>query len=128
MDNTELLWKQYQQNVELFKFYLDLLVKFNVFFYAVTGAIVAFVLAHVGESSILRLALLLPMIMSVAFAGFFVYGSVLMGVLRRDTFALRDALQLRAAPDPHVLSVLLILFAVIFLLVAVGCAVLLCRI
>lgn len=128
MSNDEILWKQYQTNVELFKFYMDLVVKFNVFFYAVTGAIISFVLAQVGASAMVRWALALPLVMSLCFAVFFVYGAVLMRILRNETFELRDALHLRAAPDVGVLSILLLLFAFIYLLIAIACTILLCRV
>ena len=127
MDAQELLWRQYQQNVDLYKFYMDLTVKFNVFFYAVTGAIVSFVLAQHNGNDLIRFSLLLPLVMSLCFAGFFVYGGVLMRVLKRETFAIRDALRLQAAPDVGVLSVLLYLFSFVFLLIAIGCGVLLCK-
>ncbi len=127
MDSSELLWRQYQQNVDLYKFYMDLTVKFNVFFYAVTGAIVSFALAQHSGNELIRFSLLLPLVMSLCFAGFFVYGGVLMRVLRRETFAIRDALKLKAAPDVGVLSVLLYLFAFVFLIIAIGCGVLLCK-
>jgi hypothetical protein len=32
---TEILWRQYAQFVELYKFYMDLILKLNVFYYAV---------------------------------------------------------------------------------------------
>jgi hypothetical protein len=127
MDTLELLWRQYQQNVDLYKFYMDLTIKFNVFFYAVTGAIVSFALAQHNGNELIRFSLLLPLVMSLCFAGFFVYGGVLMRVLRRETFAIRDALKLQAAPDVGILSVLLYLFAFVFLLIAIGCGVLLCK-
>lgn len=127
VDAPELLWRQYQQNVDLYKFYMDLTIKFNVFFYAVTGAIVSFVLSQHNGNDLIRFALLLPLVMSLCFAGFFVYGGVLMRVLRRETFAIRDALKLQAAPDVGVLGVLLYLFAFVFLLIAIGCGVLLCK-
>lgn len=127
MEVSELLWRQYQQNIDLYKFYMDLTIKFNVFFYAVTGAIVSFALAQHDGNDLVRFSLLLPLVMSLSFAGFFVYGGVLMRVLRRETFAIRDALQLQAAPDVGVLSVLLYLFAFVFLLIAIGCGVLLCK-
>jgi hypothetical protein len=126
-DGRELLWRQYQQNVDLYKFYMDLTIRFNVFFYAVTGAIVSYVLAQHNGNDLIQYALLLPLVMSLCFGGFFVYGAVLMRVLRRDTFAIRDALQLQAAPDVGVLSVLLYVFAFVFLLIAIGCGVLLCQ-
>ncbi len=127
MNPQELLWRQYQQNIDLYKFYMDLTVKFNVFFYAVTGAIVSYALAQHNSNAIIKYALALPFAMSLCFAGFFVYGGILMRVLKRETFAIRDALGLQAAPDVGLLSVLLYLFTFIFLLIAAGCGVLLCQ-
>jgi len=46
MDQQEIPWRQYSQTVELYKFYMDLMVKFNVFYYAVTGAILSFFFAN----------------------------------------------------------------------------------
>ncbi|MHB1642726.1 MAG: hypothetical protein ACYDD9_06440 [Acidithiobacillus sp.] len=126
MDRQELLWRQYQQNVDLYKFYMDLTIKFNVFFYAATGAIVSYVLAQHNGNDLIQYALVLPLVMSLCFGCFFVYGAVLMGAFRRDIFAIRDALQLQVAPDVRVLSVLLYVFAFVFLLIAIGCGVLLC--
>jgi len=63
--------------------------------------------------------------MSVAFSGFFVYGAVLMGALRQEVFAIRDALGLKVAPELQVLSVFLYIFAVVFSLIAIGCGYLL---
>ena len=127
MDPHELLWRQYQQNVDLFRFYMDLTVKFNVFFYAVTGAIVSYVLANHNGSDIVQYAVILPIVMCIFFALFFVYGAVLMRVLRKDTFAIRDALGLRAAPDVGVLTVFLSGFAIMYVLIAIGCGVLICK-
>lgn len=125
--DSELLWRQYQQNVDLYKFYMDLTIKFNVFFYAVTGAIVSFALAQHNGNDLIRFSLLLPLVMSLCFAGFFVYGGILMRILKQETFAIRDALKLQAAPDVGVLSVLLYLFAFIFSLIFIGCVVLFCK-
>lgn len=128
MNDRELLWKQYEQNISLFRFYMELLVKLSVFHYAVTGAIISFVLVNSNSNSLIKFALLLPLVMSVSFAGFFIYGAVLANVLRRETFQIRDAFGLRAAPDIGVLSVVLILFSIIYVLTAIGCGVLLCKI
>lgn len=127
MDPQELLWRQYQQNIDLYRFYMDLTVKFNVFFYAVTGAIVSYSLAQHDSNALIKYALALPLVMSLCFAAFFVYGGVLMRILKKETFAIRDALRLQAAPDVGVLSVLLYLFAFIFLMIAIGCVTLLCQ-
>jgi len=121
MEPNELLWRQYQQIVELYKFYMDLVIKFNIFYYAVTGAIISFFFAN---SSIPRIkyALLFPIIMSLAFIVFFIYGAYLMKFLKMEVFAIRDALKLKVAPDVGVLSVLLLIFSVVFITVAIGCS------
>ena len=126
MDAQEILWRQYSQTVELYKFYMDLTVKFNVFYYAVTGAILSFFFAnpHIDD---IEFSLVLPLIISVAFAAFFIYGAILMKLLRREVFEIRDALGLRVAPDVGVLSVLLYIFASVFLIVATGCGYLIWR-
>ncbi len=121
MDAAELLWRQYSQSVDLYKFYMDLVVKFNIFYYAVTGAILSFVFAHPDAEDV-KYALVLPIIMSVAFASFFIYGALLMGVTRADVFAIRDRLGLQVAPDVGVLSVLLYIFSAVFIVVAIGCS------
>jgi len=124
MTNTEILWGQYKQNVELYKFYMELIIKFNVFNYAVTGAIVSFFFANQNIPDI-KYSLLLPIIMSIAFAGFFIYGAILMKYLRAEVFEIRDALELAVAPDIGVLSVLLYIFSAIYIVVAgaLACAV-----
>jgi len=118
--NPDILWKQYSQTVELYKFYMDLTVKFNVFYYAVTGGILTFYFGNPGIENI-KYALILPIIMSLAFAGFFIYGGYLMRYLRTDVFEIRDALSLKVAPDVGVLAHLLYIFAVVFIVVAAGC-------
>jgi hypothetical protein len=117
MDNRELLWKQYQLNVDLYRSYLELVLKVNLFYYAITGAIVSFYFAHPGEP-LVRFSLILPLVMSVAFSGFFIYGAVLSRHSRTEIFNIRDALKLQTAPEVNVLIVFLYIFAVVFALVA----------
>jgi hypothetical protein len=117
LSERELLWRQYNLHVDLYKFYLDISLKLNVFFYLITGGILTFYFANSSEP-LIRYSLLLPIILSVAFGGVFIYGSILMSVIRRDIFQIRDNLNLDVAPDVRVLSVLLRVFAIIFFVVA----------
>ena len=117
MDNRELLWKQYQLNIDLYRSYLELVLKVNLFYYAITGAIVSFYFAHASDP-LVRFSLLLPLVMSVAFAGFFIYGAILSRHTRTEIFNIRDALGLQTAPEVQVLVVFLWIFATIFALVA----------
>lgn len=42
----EILWRDYALSADLYKFYLDLVVKVNVFYYAITGGIASFCFAQ----------------------------------------------------------------------------------
>ena len=117
MEDRDLLWKQYQLNIDLYRSYLELVLKVNLFYYAITGAIVSFYFAHAADS-LIRFALVLPLVMSVAFSGFFIYGAILSRHTRMEIFKIRDALGFHTAPEVRVLIVFLWIFAVIFALVA----------
>ena len=115
--DREVLWKQYALHVDLYKFYLDLAIKVNVFYYAITGAILTYYFQH-STDGVARFALLLPIAFSLAIGGMFFYGATLLGVVRRELFAIRDALGLSVAPDIRVLTVFLYAFGTI--LIATG--------
>lgn len=115
----EILWRQYALHVDLYKFYLDLSVKINVFYYAVTGAIVAYYFQH-RTDGVTRYALLLPIAFSFALGGLFFYGAGLLGVTRDELFSIRDRLGLGTAPELKVLAVFLRLFGAILLITGLG--------
>jgi len=119
MPDKEILWKQYAQNVDLYKFYLDLVVKMNVFYYGITGAILTYYFGH-SSDPLSRFALLLPIIFSLAISAIFLYGSVLLRVARAELFRIRDQLGLDAAPEMMVLIVFLRVFGAILILVCVA--------
>lgn len=114
------LWKQYEISVDLYKHYLKLAIEINVFYYAITGAIVSYYFTHHMESPEIRFALLLPILMSVLLALFFIYGSIMNRYSRDEMFRVRDALGLRVAPEFAVLGWLLIVFAALMVLVALS--------
>ena len=118
MKDKELLWKQYNLYVELYKHYLELIIKFSVFYYAVTGAILSFYFSK-EDVSVIKYSLLFPFFMSLGFGVFFIYSARLVHVVRDDLFAIRDALELNSAPEMKVLIVLLYLSAILFFRVTV---------
>ena len=121
----ELLWKQYELNVGLYRSYLELALKVNLFYYAITGAILSFYFSHPQETP-LKYALAFPLLMSIALGVFFLYGASLAKVTRKELFNIRDALKLRSAPEVNVLITFLRIFAVLFFLVALSLLWLLC--
>lgn len=112
------LWKQYEIQVDLYKHYLKLTLEMNVFYYAITGAIVSYYFAHRAESAV-QYALFLPIIMSAMFSFLFIWGGQINLVSRKEMFRVRDALGLCTAPEFKVLTWLLRIFAVLMLTVAV---------
>lgn len=102
--SDDLLWKQYALHVDLYKFYLDLTIKINVFYYAVTGAILSYYFQH-PRDGVTEYALGLPVAVSFGLGGLFWYGSFLVNVVRQELFAIRDKLNLSTAPEMQVLTV-----------------------
>lgn len=123
VSRSDLLWKQYELHVGLYKFYLELVVRVNVFYYAITGAIASYYFSH-ETNGVVRFSLLLPIGFSFAIGGMFLYGASLLGVVRSELVSIRIQLELEAEPDVQVLVVLLRLFAIIILGVGVGLTVL----
>jgi len=115
--DKDLLWKQYQLQVDLFKFYLELTVKFTAFYFAATGAILSFYFSRT-DVSLIRYSLLFPIFMSLGFGAIYIYGAVLLRVTRQDIFDLRDKLDLEVAPDTNILGALLIVTALLMFIVA----------
>lgn len=76
-------WKNYEIHAKLYKDYLDLVLKFNIFFYAVTGAVLSYCFSK-PEVPLMRYAILFPAVMSLAFGAFFVYGAKLANVSREE--------------------------------------------
>lgn len=113
----ELLWKQYNLQVDLYKHYLDLVLKFNGFYYAATGAILSFYFSKNGVG-VIRYSLLFPIILSIGFGVLFIYSTLLLRVSRQDLFDIRDKLEFDTAPDVSVLGALLILSSILMFLVA----------
>ena len=117
--DTDVLWKQYAIHVDLYKFYLDVTIKAVAFSYAITGGIVSYVLAK-DAPNVVVFALILPIIMSAALAGTFVYAACLVRHVRSEMFAIRDRLGLKVAPDVGVLSIVLRVFASVLVMTAIG--------
>ena len=119
MENSEKLWKQYEQHITTYKFYLEILVKLMTMFFAVSGAMLSFYFTKTDINSA-KLALYLPLIMSIGLFLFFIIGVFLSTATRNDVFSLRDQLGLEVSPELGVLTLLLGIFTVITLVCAIG--------
>jgi len=118
-EGKEILWRQYQQHIDTYKFYLDIVVRLMVFYFAISGAIVSFYASN-SEAANTKLALFLPFVMGVGLLIFFCIGAVLSLVTRKDLFEIRDSLGLQVAPETGVLTLLLAIFSVVLFVCVSG--------
>jgi hypothetical protein len=115
--SADILWKQYDLQVGLYKGYLELLLKFNVFYYAATGALVSYYFSK-PDIPWMKYSLCFPVLMSVGFATLFIYGASKTHVVRQELFDIRDKLGLDTAPEYKVLFVFLWISAILMVIVA----------
>jgi hypothetical protein len=94
----DLLWQHYEMLVDLYKHYLDVTLKFNAFYYFITGAILSYYFAE-SSNPMMRWTLLFPIFMSAAFALFFFYGAGLHGNARKEVARVAQILGLQVWPD-----------------------------
>jgi len=116
--SPDILWKQYDLQIGLYKGYLELLLKFNVFYYAATGALVSYYFSK-PDIPWMKYSLWFPILMSLGFATLFIYGASKTHVVRQEMFDIRDKLGLDTAPEYKVLYVFLWISAILMLVVAV---------
>ena len=119
MTKSEILWKQYQQHIDTYKFYLDITVKLVGFYFAVSGAMLSFYYTHTDIESA-KLALYLPWLMSLGLFVLFTVGARLSVITRNDLFKIRDELELDVAPDLGMLTILLSIFSLVVLACLIG--------
>ena len=122
--------KEYELHIALYQFYFKLGLDVVSFFFLLTGGIVAYVLTNYKRSPktkirnvefpILKLALLLPILLSGVFGWTFVYAAnkwlAVVGKVRR----FRIYLGLEKVPDMEMMYVLLLVFGYIFFVVGVA--------
>lgn len=116
---SELLWKNYEKHLDMYKTYLDLTLKLNVFHFAICGAIFSFYFANKSIEDA-AYSLLLPALLSFSLVVVFTMGGFMNSVSRKDVFDIRDSLGLRASPDLLILTILLFIFAFANLVIGVA--------
>lgn len=119
MDRQELLWKQYELHVSLYQFYLELTLKVNAAFYAISGAIATYTLTHPADGAA-RAALLVPAVLGLGLASVAIYGAIIQRHTRDELVSIRDQLELETIPEIKILSCLLWVSAFGFLAVSAG--------
>lgn len=119
MNENSINWKNLEMNVDLYKSYLDLVIKLNLFHYAVTGAILSF---HFSKESptVSILGLFLPIFLSSMLGFFLMYWAARARNIRDAIKNGAKKLDLEVYPDGNVLVQLCIVLGIAMILVALG--------
>jgi hypothetical protein len=115
----KLQWREYEVQVDLYKHYMDMLMKVNAFFYIITGGVLSFYFLNYGKPFV-RYALLFPILISCVLGAMFFYGASKWGRVVKLIRGAIDTLDLVKAPDIQVLYFLLSASGIVFLGVGVS--------
>jgi hypothetical protein len=118
MDRNELLWKQYALHVSLYQFYLDLTLKVNVAFYAISGAVATYTLTNQSAGAT-RAALLVPAVLGIGLALVAAYGAIIQDASRNELISIRDELNLQTIPEIKILGLFLWVSVLGFLAISI---------
>jgi len=120
LDSDNLLWKQYNSYVDIFKFYVNVTWQVITWFYAITGAILVYYFDHAKDNSYLRYALVLPAILSFGFYQIFTFGAKQNKDFVRWLNYIRAQLSLPGRLHVEILGRFLELSGKLFLLISLG--------
>jgi len=119
-DQNELLWNQYTKLIDLYKFYLDIVLKANILYYAITGGILTFIFSAKGQNEFVILSLLLPIGMGILLTYIFRKGYILYGEIEKAIIILKEQLCLVAVPKTVILIYALRSSVILFLMTTIG--------
>jgi len=120
--DKDLVWKQYQLQVDLYKHYLDLVIKFNAFYYAVTGAFLSYYFLHFNDD-LVRWALVFPVVMSLFFGWLFLKASRAVKYLDEELENICTLFGF-TSPETRILTLALIASGLLFVGIGLALAVL----
>ncbi|HAV1379305.1 TPA: hypothetical protein JG804_004443 [Vibrio parahaemolyticus] len=113
MDKDQLNWNRYAMHIDLYKFYFDLIIKINIFYYGITGAILSFYLSSNANNTHLEYALLLPIFFGICFTMLCIVGDRLLVFSQADIDNLARNMNLEIAVETSSLNYLMRTSAVI---------------
>ena len=123
MDDKESAWRELDKDVDLYKFYLDLLLKGAAFVLGITGALTSYYFSHEKEALTVY-SLLLPVVVNGGFCLICIFSIQFALTLRRAHYEVCARAGVEAPYEMSALPGLLILCSAVFAIVAVGLAVL----
>jgi hypothetical protein len=117
------LWKEFDKSIDLYKFYLDMVLKASIFIFGITGAIVSYYFSNTNKP-LIKLSLVLPLIMNAGFTYLCLKGSSFADILDKEHEKLSEELGTRLFFTLSPLHEVLRLFTVLYALASIGLVVL----
>jgi hypothetical protein len=122
-------WKEFEMRVEASRYYLNVALQTNIFFYAITGVVLGFYL-NKATNEYLVFALLLPILIATILGSVFVYAAELQldaaiiieeirGELNKEK-SKSKRIKIKKIPDLNLLYILLWIFGRVFFLVGIA--------
>lgn len=113
-------WEEYKINIDLYKHYYEMVIKFNIFYYAITGAILSFYFANT-QYDLIRYSLVLPFLMSFIFSFYFFYAACRARNFKIHLLELgQKDLGIKSVPEINILKYALKIFGVLQIIVALS--------
>lgn len=85
VDDRGASWKKLEKDLDLYKFYLDILLKAAAFILGITGAVTSYYFAHAREKYIVY-SLILPFIINIGFLLICSFGAGFAETLKNDHY------------------------------------------
>ena len=84
MDDKQLAWNRYAMHIDLYQKYMDIVLKINLFYYGITGALLSFYFSADGNGKTIEYALLLPIFFSLGLIGLFCFSVKTLAISSTD--------------------------------------------
>ena len=84
MDVQQFNWNRYALHIDLYKFYFDIIIKLNLFYYGITGAILSYYLSKTLNNTQLEYVLFLPIFFGLCFTALCVFGDKSLAYSKAD--------------------------------------------
>jgi hypothetical protein len=94
MNEKELAWKRYSMNIDIYQNFFDIVIKVNLFYYGITGALLSFYYTNISTNADLKYSLLFPALFSFALILLFSYGLWALNKTKEDIEECRKILEM----------------------------------
>jgi hypothetical protein len=113
VDKKQENWNRYALHIDLYKFYFDLIIKINIFYYGITGAILSFYLSKEANNTQLEYILFLPIIFGLSIIALCIFGDRSLLYSKADIANLAHDMEFNIVVDTSALNYIMRASAVI---------------